>query len=176
MSQVNRRDVMKRVAGLGAVATGLGVLITNPSDSSHSAKAANEKESTGRLSRLQQDSKADTEKIDYMLKDAIARPTRFMFKEQKSFKVADNRYPVYFTSVFGNPEHNPFDNRLLPGSMCVFRADSSVDEFTSKGGLYWKTDKEKGKIQFKKPGEIFIAIRDLQGTVTCYTLTYDLRC
>jgi len=65
---------------------------------------------------------------------------------------------------------------IRPGTMRIFRADAGKDEFTKKGGLYWKCGKAEGKFQFQEPGALVMALRDQDGTVRCYSLALDFRC
>ena len=60
--------------------------------------------------------------------------------------------------------------------MRVFRARTDVDDFTAKGGVYWKCGKDAGKFQFKTAGALVMVVRDHDGTVPCYQLGKDFRC
>ncbi|MCA9006906.1 MAG: hypothetical protein KDA70_16640 [Planctomycetaceae bacterium] len=150
MSDLSRRDAVKMVAGLGL---GLGTLAARDAGAAETAQPE-----------------------DKMLKDASENPSRFMFTDQRTFKTTPSGYRLVFTSAVRKPTDPKEGVSLLPASMRIFRADSDLDEFTRKGGLYWKCGKEEGQIQFKNPGEVIMAVYDQDGTVNCYSLFYDVRC
>jgi hypothetical protein len=91
---------------------------------------------------------------------------------------------LYFTSA-RDERGNRVEIRVPSRSVRIFRADPTVDEFTSRGGLYWRFRDRPGKVTlnkaadaFPKPdgvGEIVMVVRD-EDTVRCYTMTPDLRC
>ncbi|HEY1603392.1 MAG TPA: twin-arginine translocation signal domain-containing protein [Pirellulales bacterium] len=70
-------------------------------------------------------------------------------------------------------------------SRCVriFRADPTVDEFTSQGGVYWRFRDFSGKVKLKTTpgwghahsGAIVMVVRE-EETVRLYTMNLDLRC
>lgn len=150
MSDLSRRDAVKLVAGLGL---GMGALAAQDAAGAETAQPE-----------------------DKMLQDASENPARFMFTAQQTFKTTPSGYRLVFTSAVRKPTDPKEGVSLLPASMRIFRADSDLDEFTRKGGLYWKCGKEEGQIQFKNPGELIMAVYDQAGTVNCYSLFYDARC
>ncbi|HEY4311343.1 MAG TPA: hypothetical protein VGN12_17980 [Pirellulales bacterium] len=79
-------------------------------------------------------------------------------------------------------------NRTIVGarSHCVriFRADPTVDEFTSQGGVYWRFHESAGKVKLKTlrgwdhllpSGSIVMLVRDDE-VVRLYTMWPDFRC
>ena len=150
MNDLSRREAVKMVAGLGL---GLGTLAARDTGAAETAQPE-----------------------DKMLKDASENPARFIFTAQQTFKTTPSGYRLVFTSAVRKPTDPKEGVSLLPASMRIFRADSDLDEFTRKGGLYWKCGKEEGQIQFKNPGEVIMAVYDQDGTVNCYSLFYDVRC
>lgn len=150
MSDLNRREAVKMVAGLSI---GMGAL---------TARGAVGAE--------------DTKPADKMLQAALESPSRFMFTAQRTFKTTPSGYPLIFTSALRKPTDHPEGVGMLPATMRIFRANADQDEFTRKGGLYWQCGREKGQLQFKHPGEVIMAVYDHDGTVNCYSLFYDLRC
>lgn len=155
MSDVSRRDAVKMVAGL---TMGMGVMATGDVNGEENKKVA-----------------------DPLLESAQQRPWIFRIVEQLTFKTSPTESNLFFTSAHA-PGHLPKGIRLLLGSMNVFRAETDHDEFTRQGGLYWECGKTKGKVQFKQKsafnqqGALVMAIRDLEGTVNCYSLEIDFRC
>lgn len=175
MSDVSRRDVVKMVAGMGIVATtGVGVIATRDTGSE---AATTKEESTSKRETAQKQATAKKEenkkKIDEDLKSALANPSRFMFLEQVTFKTPHPNRAFLFTSAYSNPEGDRKGVRLRPGRMQVFRAIADQDEFTRQGGVHWKNNKTTGKIQFKHPGALVLAVYDLNGTVNCFSLMYN---
>ncbi|HBL48173.1 MAG TPA: hypothetical protein DDZ90_32805 [Planctomycetaceae bacterium] len=150
MSDLSRRDAVKLVAGLGF---GMGALSTRDAAGAEPAQPE-----------------------DKMLQAALENPSRFMFTAQRTFKTTPSGYRLIFTSALRKPTDHPEGVSMLPASMRIFRANADQDEFTRKGGLYWKCDKEAGQIQFRNPGELIMVIYDQDGTVNCYSLFYDVRC
>lgn len=162
MSDVSRRDAMKLAAALavGASAAVAGEALCQ--------EAAPTPEATA----------------DPQLEAALKNAGGFMFAEQVTFqtKTDGRHFNLYFTSARPS-RHNtaPVDVRL--GSMRIFRADADRDDFTKQGGLYWRCGDTEGKVQFKKPnswygklGRLVLVVRDMDGTVHCYSLVPDLRC
>ncbi|WP_339735215.1 hypothetical protein [uncultured Gimesia sp.] len=177
MSQVSRRDAVKMVAGMGIVATGVGVIATRDSDSEAATK---QKETTGKpepATQVAEKEDGNSKRIDKELESALKDPSMFYFLEQVTFKKPDRKYRLIFTSAYSNPEWDSQEVKLdRTGSMRIFRAIADQDEFTRQGGLYWKNHKTTGKIQFKHPGALVLAVCELDGTVNCYSLMHDFRC
>ncbi|QDT88972.1 hypothetical protein [Gimesia algae] len=150
MSDLSRREAVKLVAGLGI---GMGTLAAQDAAGAETTQAE-----------------------DKMLQDALANPSRFMFTAQRTFKTNSPGYRLIFTSAVRKPTDPKEGVSMLPASMRIFRANADQDEFTRKGGLYWKCDKEAGQIQFRNPGGLIMVVYDQDGTVNCYSLFYDVRC
>lgn len=150
MGDMSRRDAVKLAAGLAVGAGAAGA-------------ARGEAKPAG----------------DPQLEAAIRNPYSFMFTEQVTFKTSTTE-PHTFDLVItsGRNPHAPGVSgvRIRPGTVSVFRADADRDEFTRKGGVYWKCGKATGRFQFKQPGALVMAVRDLDGTVRCYSLMIDVRC
>ena len=176
MSQVSRRDAVKMVAGMGIVATGVGVIANRDSDSEAATK---QKETTGKPKPVQQVvEKQDkhSKQIDKTLESALRNPSGFMFLEQVAFKKPHPKGNLFFTSAYGKPERDSTEVELRPGTMRIFRAIADQDAFTRQGGVYWKNRNTTGKIQFKHPGALILAVCEMDGTVNCYSMMNDLRC
>lgn len=155
MSDVNRRDAVKLMAGLGA---GMGLFAANEVDGEESGKETPD-----------------------ILERARKYPWNYRIVEQVSIKNSTADAHFIFTS--GKiPAYPSKGVRLLSGSIQLFLADTKQDEFTRQGGLYWECGKDKGKIQFKElglfqeAGVLVLAVRDLKGTVDCYSMEIDFRC
>lgn len=154
MSKVTRRDVAKLTAGM---AIGAVVAPTVAHADDKPAKNAD----------------------DPQLESALKSPVGYMFGEEITFKTSTtdpHSFDLIITSGYTTvgPYHDGVHVR--PGSMHIFRAKADVDEFTKKGGMYWKCGATQGKAQFKKAGQLVMIVRELDGTVRCYTLHEDLRC
>jgi hypothetical protein len=160
MNNVNRRDVVKLAAGL---AVGAGVLAAQPSPAQEAPAAS---DPSGKPS------------VDRQLEMALKDPERFQFTEQFTFKTSTtdpHTQHLEITPVQGS--RLGYDVVAVPtGTIRIFRADAAPDEFTKKGGLYWKCGKDQGKLQFKQPGPLVMVVRDKDGTVHCYSLAMDYRC
>ena len=151
-ADMNRRDAMKATAGL---ALGAGVLTGTEAIGQEAKKAA-----------------------DQLLETALKDPYVFMFAEEVTFKTSVTE-PYTFNLVITSardPRNGGETVEVRPGSMRIFRADADKDEFTRKGGVYWRCGKTEGKFQFKEPGALVMAVRDQDGTVRCYSLAIDARC
>lgn len=75
------------------------------------------------------------------------------------------------------------------GTVRVFRADASLDDFTRNGGWYWRSGDADGKTAFEprptddglsdtppKAGPLVLVIYHPDGTIDWYSLHYDMRC
>ena len=153
MANVNRRDAVKWAAGL---AVGAGTTAA-PAAQEPTKKPA-----------------ADTE-----LAEAIKGTHAYMFAEEITFKTsvtARHSFDLVITSA-RDPIGTFIDGvHIRPGTSCVFRANTEKDEFTKKGGLYWKCGEATGKVKFATPGPLVLAVREHDGTVRLYPLVLDLRC
>ncbi len=158
MSDVTRRDAMKLTAGMaiGVGALGTGTALGQDGSSKLNAKPV----------------------ADSQLEVALKNPQMFMFTEQVVFETpvtGRNTFSVLFTSALdAHGKNKPAEIRR--GSMGIFRADANRDAHTKKGGLYWKCGAKEGRIQFKHPGALVMAVREMDGTVRCYAMQIDLRC
>ena len=116
--------------------------------------------------------------VDGALDNALKNPHVYMFGERVTSKTdptAPHGFDLVITSardVDGKPEQV----MVRPGTMRIFRADAAVDEFTKKGGWYWKCGKVEGKSQFKEPGALIMVVRQQDGAVEWYSLVIDVRC
>ena len=154
MRSFNRRDAVKLAAGLT-----LGV----------SVLAADE--------ALGQETKKPAK--DPQLETALASPYQFVFGEQVSFKTSTTEphtFDLVITSARDPVGTNNEGITVRPGTMRIFRADADRDEFTKKGGMYWRCGDTKGKVQFKEAGPLVMVVREHDGAVRCYTLALDYRC
>lgn len=161
MSDVSRREALRLGAGLavgGGLLAGRDVLGDEPAKD-EAPKEAKPVE-------------------DWKLKSAQENPEAFMFTQEITFKSSTTDPYTQFVKISPvKGSRQGYEEVLLPiGSMRIFRAYADKDEFTRKGGLYWKCGKSEGKIQFSEPGELVMAVRDRDGTVRCYSLEFDLRC
>jgi|GEM_PF-1565086 len=177
MSKVSRRDAVKMVAGMGIGAAGVGLIANRDSDSQAATK---QKETTGKsepATQVAEKEDGNSKRIDKELESALKDPSMFYFLEKVTFKKPDRKYRLIFTSAYSNPEWDSQEVKLdRTGAMRIFRAIADQDEFTRQGGLYWKNHNTTGKIQFKHPGALVLAVCELDGTVNCYSLMYDIRC
>jgi len=115
---------------------------------------------------------------DLMLEQALSDPSIFMFGETASSKTDPNA-PRGFDLVITSARNVKGEREIVhvrPGTMRIFRADDTVDEFTKQGGWYWKCGDQKGKTQFKEAGALILVVRLQDGTVQWYSLQVDLRC
>jgi len=112
---------------------------------------------------------------DEMLQTAMDHPSSFFFTETTTSRADEVAYELIITSA-RNIDGKPETIYVLPGSMRVFRADADRDDFTKKGGWYWKIHDTQGKSQLSKPGALIMVIRDLDGTVHWHCLDLDIRC
>ena len=116
--------------------------------------------------------------VDEELASAIKNPSNYFFSEQITFKTSvtdPHTFELIITSA-KDPEHDRRGEIVRPGTMRIFRANANVDDFTKKGGFYWKCGTTEGKAEFKTPGAIIMVVRDMDGTVRCYTMFHDVRC
>lgn len=153
MSELQRRDAIRVVAGLaiGAVA------VTRP----------------GRGDTKGEPAKPEKDDI---LEAARRNPQNFMFTEKVSFLLETDgaSRELDITSAL-DVDRKLTKLRVPSNSMRVFRADTSRDDFTRQGGVYWSFRGQEGKVQFKQPGAIILMIREDE-VVRCYALESDWRC
>jgi hypothetical protein len=115
---------------------------------------------------------------DGELDNALKNPHVYMFGERVTSKTdptAPHSFDLVITSARG-VDGKPEQVMVRPGTMRIFRADAAVDEFTKKGGWYWKCGKVEGKSQFKEPGALIMVVRQQDGAVEWYSLVIDVRC
>jgi hypothetical protein len=156
MGNLKRRDAVKQMAGLAILGTG-GVL--------------------ARSAAAQEGSQQRKAPQDPILKTAVASPQAFMLSEPVSFTVeGDGRSRDLIVTSSVNEDGKQIPVRVPSGTMRVFRADASVDDFTQQGGVYWKFYNTSGKVQLSTPGAIVMIVREGNDTVRCYEMTIDLRC
>jgi RNA polymerase sigma factor (sigma-70 family) len=118
------------------------------------------------------------EPADRELADALKNPQLFFFGEQATSKTDPNAahsFELVITSA-RNVKGDRESVTVRPGTIAIFRADASMDEFTKQGGWYWRCGKVEGKSQFKQPGALILVVRQLDGAVQWYSLHYDIRC
>jgi hypothetical protein len=191
MGTLNRRDVVKRAAGLAVV--GAGGMVTwqavgqepKPGTTPLPADPEKTKAPAPPPAAIQWPNVTD----DPLLERAMECPFTFMFVEEAV--IAPGADTAMHDVVFVNartPRTTTEGVRLRSMSMVVFRADAGRDDFTKQGGIYWRCDTAEGKLQFKategfdqtadsKPrGPLVLAVRNSQGEVRCYRLMIDLRC
>ncbi|MBN9521228.1 RNA polymerase sigma factor [bacterium] len=105
-------------------------------------------------------------------------PEGMMFAEQATTKVdaeAPRSFNLIVTSA-RNAKGEREDVIVRRGTMRVFRADTGVDDFTAKGGWYWRCGATEGRTEFKHPGALIMVVYEHDGTVRWYSLAPDLRC
>lgn len=188
MGTMNRRDVVKRAAGLAVVGAG-GFAAGRAGGQEAKKDAAPPPPEVVALPRPRH-SELPVVPGDPMLERTLENPFAFMFMEEAVFSVGPDKggYPVVFASAF-HPWAIDGGVSLRVASMVVFRADAGRDDFTSQGGVYWRCDTAEGKFQYKASNEIdgvaadgtprgalILAVRELADTVRCYRLILDLRC
>lgn len=92
---------------------------------------------------------------------------------------------LVITSACDN-EGKPVEVHVRSRSVRIFRANPTVDEFTSQGGVYWRFRDKTGKVTLKRTpgldlrskrhsGPIVMVVRD-EETVRLYTMSLDIRC
>ncbi len=105
-------------------------------------------------------------------------PEGLMFAEEARTKVdaeAPRSFHLVITSA-RNAKGEREDVIVRRGTMRVFRADTRVDDFTAKGGWYWRCGATEGRTEFKQPGALVMVVYEHDGTVRWYSLAPDLRC
>ena len=161
MSDVSRRDAVRLAAGLAVSASMLGTPNARGQEPKKGADPQPAKKSE-----------------DDELK--LARQSRglYMFSEQVTFKTTPTEpYSFHLIITSARDEHCKSEMvNVRQGTIQIFRADPDKDDFTKKGGVYWICGKAEGKFQFKQPGALVTVVRDLDGTVRCYSMLPDLRC
>jgi hypothetical protein len=167
MSDLSRREAVKLAAGLAA---GAGALVGQAAGGDEKPAAGGQQAATPQVAPPQP-------KTDQALEQALRHPQNFMFGQQVTFQLEGDGHSrdLYITSA-KNAEGKPERLRVPSAAMRIFRANSGVDEFTRKGGVYWQFFGKEGKFQLKEPGALVLIVREHDDTVRCYALHYDLRC
>jgi hypothetical protein len=157
MGGMKRRDAVKHLAGLAVLGTGSVIVVP--------ATAAEGEQQQKKVPQ------------DPILKTAVASPQAFMLSEPVSFTIeGDGRSRDLIVISSLNEDGKQIPVRVPSGTMRVFRADASVDDFTKQGGVYWKFYNTSGKVQLSTPDAIVMILREGNDTVHCYEMTVDLRC
>lgn len=154
MSRISRRVAVKLAAGLSV---GAGLVTVGESRGEEVQKPAPK---------------------DLELSSAVEHLPSYMFAEQVTFKTSvtePHSFRLNFTSAV-EPGGNGHGVEVRPGTVRVFRDAGDQDKSTKSSGLHWKCGAATGTVQFKEPGGLILAVRDLDGTVRCYRLVFDLRC
>jgi len=171
VAEVSRRDALKVAAGLavgvgvGTAGSALGQQSSKPADAPQPAKSA-----------------------DDSLARAKENPEGFMLSEPQVFTLETDGYSHDLVITSARNEKGDRVQVIVPSrSVRFFRADTTVDEFTRQGGLYWRFRDQPGKVKLKKtaestalnpvpgPGQLVMLVRD-EETVRLYTMMLDLRC
>lgn len=169
--EMSRRDVVKFAA---ALAVGAGTATVNSASAQPLSKPADVTEAG--------------ERADDLLERAKQSPESFMLSEPEIIALdtdARSRELVITSAI--NEKGDQVNVRVRSRSVRIFRADPTVDEFTSQGGIYWRFREKSGKAKLKESsgaelfnqlsrfGPIVMVVRDNE-TVRVYTMTPDLRC
>jgi hypothetical protein len=159
MNDLSRRDAVKLLAG---VVAGASVFSADEVPGQEAGRGAE------RLPPIKFD--------DPELEQALKNPEAFMLAKQatSNTRTDGNNYDLVITSAARDARGSLV--YVPPGSMRIFRADSDRDEFTKKGGLYWRCGDIESRIQFKQPGPLVMVVREQSGTVHWYSLAPDYRC
>jgi hypothetical protein len=192
MSTLNRRDVVKRAAGLAVVgAGGFGVGRAAGQEGKKDAPPSVPEAPKEAIPSQRRSPHYELPTVpgDPMLERAIECPSMFMFVEEVAFEVGADAagHDVVFASD-RHPWAHADGVHLRHSSMVVFRAFSPRDDLTRRAFVYWRCNAAEGNFQYKqaneldwsadgKPlGPLVLAVRDRAGTIRCYRLTLDYRC
>jgi hypothetical protein len=127
-----------------------------------------------------------TDVRDKMLADAYSGLRPLMFVEQLSTRI-DSRADLVISSAL-DTQGRQTSVILKTGTVGVFRADATKDEFTRLGGWYWRCGELSGKEKFESSGAqvldmrqagagpLVMVIRQHDGLVHWCLLGLDLRC
>lgn len=129
------------------------------------------------------DKPAPAAPIDQALEQALRNPQSFRFSGQTTSQTADYDGLV-ITSARGK-DGKPTEVAVHAGTMQVFRADATIDDFTKQGGWYWRCDEIQGKSQFESApdqfprppegaGPLILVVRQEDGDVDWYALTFNM--
>lgn len=123
----------------------------------------------------QADDSSMTLKTDSQLQQAQERPQNYMFSEHVTDKVDPHAF-IKVQSVVVDSSGKLGTVELRPGTMRIFRADSTSTNDKKRGELRWTIKSEERTTRIKIPGSVIMAVRSLNGVVDWYSLKYDLRC
>jgi hypothetical protein len=121
-------------------------------------------------------------KQDEYLAKAKQYPESFMLGDPEILELGaeGNVYDLVITSA-RDEEGNRGEVHIRSRCVRIFRADPTVDEFTSQGGMHWRFRNMPGKVMLKRPGlywlssgPIVMAVREEQ-TIRFYTMMLDFR-
>lgn len=159
MSALNRRELVTAVAGIVSTLSLPGL-------------------STAVSEEIQAQPPKITDEILHKFKSGsvgirLSKPTVFKLDED------DRSRDLIFSNVLDEYGRtvNSFQKQ---GTVRIFRP--APDDFRKDPVLNWKYNRQAGHIKLEDVldvmtnGPIVMVIREIDGTVRCYTLTYDLRC
>lgn len=165
-NEMNRRDIVKFAAALAVGAATADSVLGQQASSAAGA---------GRV------------EVD-VLALAKSSPERFMLSEPEILTLDSDGHSRDLVITSARDENgNPTSVIVRSRSIRIFRADSTVDEFTSQGGVYWRFRDQPGKTKLKQtpssnlfqspsnPGLIVMVVRE-EEAVRMFTMTFDLRC
>jgi hypothetical protein len=129
------------------------------------------------------DNPEGAEPIDQALEQALRNPQSFMFSGHSTSQTAPYDGLV-ITSARGK-DGKRTKVTVYAGTMQVFRADATIDDFTKQGGWYWTCDEVQGKSQFVSApdqfppppdgaGPLIMVVRQQNGDVDWYALTFNM--
>lgn len=160
MADTDRRDALKRAAGL-AMAAGVATGVPAPGQDPKGPPTP-------------PPPKAPT---DFELVTARTSPEAFMLGEPVTFKIeGDGRSRDLVITSALDENGKPAPVFVRSSSMRVFRADAGVDEFTKAGGLHWRFHDKAGRVKLQTAGQIVMVVREGYDVVRCYTMHLDFRC
>ncbi len=173
-NKVSRRGAVKLAA---ALAVGTGMQSANPAFGQHSTEPADARTDAGA-----------NKTADDFLARAKQSPESFMLSEPEIFSLDTDKHSRTLVVTSARDEKGNQTNVYVRSrSVRIFRADPTVDEFTSQGGVYWRFRGKPGKVKLKMTadsdlfnqsprfGPLVMLVRDNE-TVRLYTMTPDLRC
>ena len=121
------------------------------------------------------DERTLTLRTDEQLRQALRSPQRFMFSDHAIDKVNAGTF-IKVRSVAPAANGDAAVVTVRPGTMRIFRADSTKASDGKHGELHWTIGAEERTTVIKEPGVVIMVVRSLDGVVNWYSLQYDFRC
>ena len=117
---------------------------------------------------------ADETQVDKQLIDITKNPQSYMFADQATDRVEGKGFIKIHSVAKSLNRVNHIE--LRPGTIRHFRADGTVASDGKRAEISWTLGDKTLSTQVGTPGCVVMVVRSLDGVVSWYSMTLDVRC